>query len=74
MPNHGFYFCYTEGVVNTTEKFAEQMLFAFINMCTQLQLTKTETLQIVHTVLFKDIMEDKFREEDFIRKTGNLTV
>lgn len=69
-----FIFLHTESVVNTTEKFAEQMLFAFINMCTQLQLTKTETLHIVHTVLFKDIMEDKFREEDFIKKTGNMTV
>ena len=57
----------------TTEKFAEQMLFAFMNVCTQLQLNKVETLEVVHTVLFKDLMEDKFKEDDFIKRTDNMT-
>lgn len=62
----------SESIINTNEKFAEQMLFALINMCTELELTKSETLEVVHAVMFQDLMEDKLREEDFIKKTDNM--
>ncbi|KAK3094039.1 hypothetical protein FSP39_023312 [Pinctada imbricata] len=63
--------CMKEGLIQTSDKLLELMIFAVLNLCTALQLTKVESLGVLHTVTFRDSDKDKLREEDFIRKTAD---
>ncbi|KAJ8309313.1 hypothetical protein KUTeg_014187 [Tegillarca granosa] len=63
----------SECVVKINEKFAELMIFAFMNQCAHLRLNKTETLDMLHMVVFDQVEEDRLKEEDFIKKTEDST-
>jgi len=59
--------------VLTSDKLTELMIFAFINMCTNLRLNKQDCLEILHIVVFDEITEDKLKVEDFLKNSDNLT-
>ena len=47
------------------------MIFMFVNMCTHIQLSKHETLDMLHAIVFNDTEEGKLQLNDFIRKTAD---
>ena len=59
------------GVVKASEKLAELMIFMFVNMCTHLQLSKYEVLDMLHAVVFNDTEEGRLQLNDFVRKTAD---
>ena len=58
----------SEGLIQTNDKFLELVIFAVLNMCTHLRLTKEEGLGVLHTVMFRDTVEDRLRETDLVKK------
>lgn len=60
-----------KGVVTTNIKLAELIIFMFVNMCTHLQLSKYEVLDMLHAVVFNGTEEGRLQLNDFIRKAAD---
>ncbi|XP_052769563.1 NADP-dependent oxidoreductase domain-containing protein 1-like [Mya arenaria] len=58
-------------VMTTSHKTAELMIFVFVNMCTHLNCTKYDALELLHIVLFNNIPECQLEVNDFIRKSAD---
>ena len=60
-----------EAVVETDAKFAEAIIYALCNVCTNLHLSKEETVDVVNAVCLGDTgkspMDQKLKLEDFTR-------
>ena len=52
-------------------KLAELIIFMFVNMCTHLQLSKYEVLDMLHAVVFNGTEEGRLQLNDFIRKAAD---
>ena len=55
---HFLYAQLLDAVVWTDEKFFEQLIYAFVNICTSMTLRKTETVDIINAVLFTRTLEE----------------
>ncbi|KAK2169669.1 hypothetical protein LSH36_8g13001 [Paralvinella palmiformis] len=60
-------------VLWTSEKFAEQLIYSLVNICTQLKLSRTDTVDIVNAVVLGHSTESPLQviiEQDDITKYG----
>ena len=68
------YVLVADSVVWTDEKFLEQLMYAFVNLCTSMSLRKTETVDIINAVLFKrttqETPDDVLETWDISSKSG----
>ena len=61
--------------MSTNDQFCEQLLYAFVNMCTTLGLTKVETTDIINAVVLGYSSENPLPEKldtwDISKKSGD---
>ena len=59
-------------VIETSEKFTEQMIYALVNMCTSLKLKRNHIIDIVNALILGDSNtiddETKIKEDDLTHR------
>ncbi|KAL3874044.1 hypothetical protein ACJMK2_037108 [Sinanodonta woodiana] len=62
----------TDCVVSVPEKLAELIIFMLTNMCTHLNMSRQETLDMIHKVIFPTAKTDLLQQQEFVKMTSTV--
>ena len=64
-------------IIETSKKFAEAVVYAFVNMCTSLRLRRSDVTDIINAVILGDHpktpLKIKIQESDITRQAADQT-